>query len=85
MKIDILAIPFNGDGNPPGVENPASALREAGLSSMQKSIGGSLQGNQGRTLDYKLTQRLNNDVLPGFRVHLGRMHLEVFTLYSSGH
>jgi arginase len=27
----VLGIPFNGDGTPPDVENPARALREAGL------------------------------------------------------
>jgi arginase len=31
VKIDVLGIPFNGDGTPPEVENPAQSLRQAGL------------------------------------------------------
>jgi hypothetical protein len=31
MKIDILKVPFNGDGTPPELENPARALREPDL------------------------------------------------------
>lgn len=43
MRIGILGIPFNGDGTRPETENPASALRQAGLSSLQARIGGRLQ------------------------------------------
>ncbi|MCP4694139.1 MAG: arginase family protein [Desulfobacterales bacterium] len=32
MKIGVLGVPFNGDGTRPEIENPAAALREAGLS-----------------------------------------------------
>jgi hypothetical protein len=39
MKINISGIPFNGDGTHPEIENPASALRQAGLSSLQECIG----------------------------------------------
>jgi len=31
VKINILGVPFNGDGTPPAVENPAQGLRQAGL------------------------------------------------------
>ena len=37
MKIGILGIPFNGDGTRPEIENPAAALREAGLKRLEKS------------------------------------------------
>jgi arginase len=43
MKIGILGIPFNGDGTRPEIENPASALCQAGLSSLQERIGGRLR------------------------------------------
>jgi arginase len=32
MKIGLLGIPFNGDGTRPEIENPAAALRAAGMS-----------------------------------------------------
>ena len=32
MNIGIFGVPFNGDGTPPQIENPAAALRDAGLS-----------------------------------------------------
>ena len=35
MKFGILGIPFNGDGTRPEIENPAAALREAGMSALQ--------------------------------------------------
>jgi arginase len=38
MKIGILGIPFDGDGTRPEIENPAAALRQAGLSSLQTGI-----------------------------------------------
>jgi hypothetical protein len=39
MKIGISGLPFNGDGTRPEIENPASALRQAGLSSLRERIG----------------------------------------------
>lgn len=45
LKVGILGIPFNGDGTPPEIENPAAALREAGISSIQIS-------NDCRVLDF---------------------------------
>ena len=42
MKIGILGIPFNGDGTRPEIENPAAALREAGLSRLQIRSGDKL-------------------------------------------
>ena len=39
MKIGILGIPFNGDGTRPEVENPAAALREAGLTKLKIHSG----------------------------------------------
>lgn len=34
MDITIIGVPFNGDGTPPEIENPAGALRQAGLSEL---------------------------------------------------
>lgn len=42
MKIGILGVPFNGDGTRPEEENPASALREAGMSALPIRIGDAL-------------------------------------------
>lgn len=42
MKIAILGVPFNGDGTRPEIENPAAALREAGLSKLQIRTGDTL-------------------------------------------
>jgi len=39
MRIEVLGLPFNGLGVPPNVENPAEALREAGLISALVSGG----------------------------------------------
>jgi len=39
MKFGILGIPFNGDGTRPEIENPAAALREAGMSAPQLGYG----------------------------------------------
>ena len=39
MKIGILGIPFNGDGTRPEIENPAAALRTAGLSRIKTHCG----------------------------------------------
>ena len=45
MKFGILGIPFNGDGTRPEIENPAAALREAGMSALHLDCGD-------RLLDY---------------------------------
>ena len=42
MKFGILGIPFNGDGTRSEIENPAAALREAGVSALQISDGDGL-------------------------------------------
>jgi arginase len=42
MNINLLGVPFNSDGTPPEKENPASALRQAGLTKLLKSLGHSL-------------------------------------------
>jgi arginase len=39
MLVDILGVPFNGDGTPPEVENPAQGLRDAGLIRLLRSSG----------------------------------------------
>lgn len=39
MRIGILGVPFNGDGTRPEIENPATALRAAGLSRLQIHSG----------------------------------------------
>jgi arginase len=39
MRVDILGIPFNGDGTPPEGENPAQGLRDAGLIRLLRSSG----------------------------------------------
>jgi len=39
MMVDILGVPFNGDGTPPEVENPAQGLRDAGLIRLLRSSG----------------------------------------------
>lgn len=39
MNFGILGIPFNGDGTRPEIENPAAALREAGMSALQLGYG----------------------------------------------
>lgn len=46
MKIGILGVPFNGDGTRPEIENPAAALRQAGLSSL-KFFSGNTMVNYG--------------------------------------
>lgn len=38
-ELALLGIPFNGDGTPPAQENPAAALREAGLADSLRSRG----------------------------------------------
>ena len=38
-EIALLGIPFNGDGTPPTQENPAAALRDAGLVGSLRSCG----------------------------------------------
>ena len=42
MKIGILGVPFNGDGTRPEIENPAAALRQAGLSSLKFFSGNTM-------------------------------------------
>jgi arginase len=42
MKFGILGIPFNGDGTRPEIENPAAALREAGMSALPLGFGDGL-------------------------------------------
>ena len=42
MKFGILGIPFNGDGTRPEIENPAAALRKAGMSALQTRDGDAL-------------------------------------------
>jgi len=42
MKFGILGIPFNGDGTRPEIENPAAALREAGMSALHLGCGDGL-------------------------------------------
>lgn len=39
MDITLIGIPFNGDGTPADVENPAQALRDAGLATMLAKRG----------------------------------------------
>ena len=39
MKIGILGIPFNGDGTRPEIENPAAAIRTAGLTRLKLHRG----------------------------------------------
>ncbi len=39
MKIRVLGVPFNCDGTPPEKENPAQALRKAGLLAMLQASG----------------------------------------------
>lgn len=42
MDITIVGVPFNGDGTPLEVENPAVALRKAGLSALLEKSGHSV-------------------------------------------
>lgn len=39
MDITLIGLPFNGDGTPPETENPAQALRDAGLGATLASRG----------------------------------------------
>lgn len=39
MRIHLLGVPFNGDGTPPEVENPAQALRQLGLAQQLEKNG----------------------------------------------
>lgn len=39
VEVALLGIPFNGDGTPPTQENPANALRDAGLVDSLRSCG----------------------------------------------
>jgi arginase len=37
VRVDVIGIPFNGDGTPPEEENPAAGLRQAGLIHLLRS------------------------------------------------
>jgi hypothetical protein len=43
MKIGFLGIPFDGDSTRPEIENPAQALREAGMPALGLSGGEELR------------------------------------------
>ena len=43
MEIDVIGIPFKGDGTRPTQENPAAALREAGLVDLIRSQGNNVR------------------------------------------
>ncbi|MHA1943558.1 MAG: arginase family protein [Candidatus Thorarchaeota archaeon] len=84
MKISIIGVPFNGDGTPPDVENPAQTFRDEGLISILKDKGhhvidnGDLDIRSCTNKKDSVTKVLNFDVWRDVSLKLSKTLIDVF-------
>jgi hypothetical protein len=64
MDLTIIGVPFNGDGTPLAVENPAEALRGAGLVSLRYSESAPVKESTARRSSFTTTSCFYPDLDP---------------------